>query len=68
MKTRKQYVQPVMTLVNVQLQTMIAASGDSALGVGYGTRSASESLSRQGSFWDDEEEQQLLANSSFSFH
>ncbi|MBP3788557.1 MAG: hypothetical protein J6I52_02960 [Prevotella sp.] len=56
MKTRKQYVQPVMTLVNVQLQTMIAASGDSALGVGSGTRNAEESLSRQGSSWDDEEE------------
>lgn len=56
MKTRKQYVQPVMTLVNVQLQTMIAASGDSALGVGEGTKDASKSLSRQGSFWDDEEE------------
>lgn len=56
MKTRKQYVQPVMTLVNVQLQTMIAASGNSALGVGKGTKDASESLSRQGSFWDDEEE------------
>ena len=57
MKTRKQYVQPVMTLVNVQLQTMIAASGDSALGVGEGTKDASKSLSRQGSFWDDEEEE-----------
>lgn len=54
MKTRKQYVQPAITQVNVQLQTMIAAS---EIGVGSGTKSASESLSRQGSFWDDEYEE-----------
>lgn len=53
MKTRKQYTQPSTRTVYMKTQHHLLTVSN--IGVGEGTKSASESLSRQGSFWDDDD-------------
>ena len=56
MNTKKAYQRPCIAVIHIHTQHHLLAGSDQSLGVGSGTKNASESLSRQGSFWDDEEE------------
>ncbi|MBQ7509983.1 MAG: hypothetical protein IJT53_03660 [Prevotella sp.] len=50
---KKQYINPVLTVINVQTQQMIAESA----GFGSGTKGGGEAVSRRGyNVWDDEDE------------
>lgn len=57
MNTKKTYQQPQIQVTHLNMQYHLLAGSDTTLGVGSGTKSAEESLSRQGSFWDDEYEE-----------
>ena len=54
MNTKKTYQQPYIQVTLLNMQNHLLAGSDTTLSVGSGTKNASESLSRQGSFWDDE--------------
>ncbi len=57
MNTKKQYQRPSFAVIFLHTQHYLLAGSVQTLGVGSGTKSASESLSRQGSFWDDDDEE-----------
>ena len=56
MNTKKTYQTPHIRVTRLKMQYHLLAASE--IGVGSGTKSASESLSRQGSFWDDEEDEE----------
>ena len=49
---KKTYINPEMTIVKIQTAQMLAASEP---GYGGTTTSTSGNLSREGSFWDDDD-------------
>lgn len=53
---KKQYIQPQMVAIEMKYTTTLM-SGSGTLGVGTGTMSADDALSRRGNFFDDEEEE-----------
>lgn len=57
MNTKKTYQTPHIQVTRLNMQYHLLAGSDTTLGVGSGTKSAEESLSRQGSFWDDDEDE-----------
>lgn len=58
MNTKKTYQTPHIRVTCLKMQYHLLAGSDTTLGVGSGTKRAEESLSRQGSSWDDEEDEE----------
>lgn len=55
MNTKKTYQTPHTQVTLLNTQHHLLSGSNPTLGVGSGTRNAGESLSRQGSFWDEDE-------------
>ena len=54
---KKQYIQPEMMLIQLNDSTSLLAGSTVVVGMSYEEANNSEALSRQGRFFDDEEEE-----------
>ena len=55
---KKQYIQPEMMLIQLNDSTSLLAGSTVVVGMSYEEANNSEALSRQGRFFDDDEEEE----------